>query len=64
MAKEKLTVRIQPETRKALDANNALAARVETWQTEHIGQGLREAEADKFVGTKKVKEVLARLRSR
>jgi predicted transcriptional regulator len=77
MAKEKLTIRIQPETRKALDAiarsidldrtyvvNDALAAYVETWQTEQIGRGLREAEAGKFVGTKDVKKVLARLRSR
>ena len=64
MAKEKLTNRIQPETRKAVDANNAPAARIETWQTEHIRQGLREAQAGGFVGTKRVKAVLARLRSR
>jgi predicted transcriptional regulator len=77
MAKETLTVRVQPETRKALDAiaqaldqdrsqvvNDALEAYVEThrWQTEHIRQGLREAEAGKFVGEKDVKKVLARLR--
>ena len=77
MAKETLTVRIEPETRKALDAiaqsldrdrshvvNDALAAYVEThrWQTEHIRQGLREAEAGKFVAEKDVKKVLARLR--
>jgi predicted transcriptional regulator len=64
MAKENLMIRIQPEMRKALDANNPQAAYVETWQTEHVRQGLREAEAGKFVETKKVKEVLARLRSR
>jgi predicted transcriptional regulator len=75
MAKEPLVIRIQPETRKALDAiaqslhrnrsyivNDALAAYVETWQTEHIRQGLHEADAGRFVGTKDVKKVLARLR--
>jgi len=77
MATEALTVRIQPETRKALDAiaealdrdrshvvNDALAAYVEThrWQVEHIRQGLREAEAGKFVAERDVKEVIARLR--
>ncbi len=77
MAKETLTVRVQPETRKALDAiaqaldedrsqivNDALAAYVEThrWQVEHIWQGLHEAEAGKFGAEKDVKKVLARLR--
>jgi len=77
MATETLTVRIEPETRKALDAiaealdrdrsyvvNDALAAYVETyrWQAGHIRQGLREADAGKFVGEKDVKKVLARLR--
>jgi predicted transcriptional regulator len=77
MPKETLTVRIEPEMRKALDAiaevldrdksyvvNDALAAYVEThrWQAEHIRQGLREAEAGKFVAEKDVKKVLARLR--
>jgi len=77
MATEALTVRIQPETRKALDAiaealdrdrshvvNDALAAYVEThrWQVEHIRQGLREAEAGKFVAERDVKKVIARLR--
>lgn len=77
MATEALTVRIQPETRKALDAiaealdrdrshvvNDALAAYVEThrWQVEHIRRGLREAEAGKFVAERDVKKVIARLR--
>lgn len=75
MAKETLALHIQPETRKALDAiaqslhrnrsyivNEALAAYVDTWQTDHIRQGLHEAEARKFVGTKDAKKVLARLR--
>ncbi len=72
-----MTVRIEPETREALDAiaevlerdrshvvNEALAAYVEThrWQVEHIRQGLREAEAGKFVAEATVKKTLARLR--
>ena len=75
MAKETLTVPIQPGTRKALDAiaqvlyrnrsfvvNDALAAYVETyrWQTEHIGQGLRDADAGQFVAEKDLKKALAR----
>jgi predicted transcriptional regulator len=77
MPKETMTVRIEPETREALDAiaevldrdrshvvNEALAAYVEThrWQVEHIRQGLREAEAGKFVAESTVKKTLARLR--
>jgi len=77
MPKETLTVRIEPETRRALDAiaealdrdrsyvvNDALSAYVEThrWQAEHIRQGLREAEAGKFVPEKNVQKVLARRR--
>ena len=77
MSKEALTVRIEPETREALDAiaaaldrdrshviNEALAAYVETpqWQVRHIRQGLREARAGKFVSDKEVKRVIARLR--
>jgi predicted transcriptional regulator len=75
MAKETLAIRIQPETRKALDAiaqslhrnrsyivNEALAAYVDTWQTDHIRQGLHEADAGRFVGTKDAKKALARLR--
>ena len=72
-----MTVRIEPGTREALDAiaealerdrshvvNEALAAYVEThrWQMEHIRQGLREAEAGKFVAESTVKKTLARLR--
>jgi predicted transcriptional regulator len=77
MAKETMTVRIQPETRDALDAiattldrdrsyivNEALRAYVETyrWQTEHIQQGLREANAGKFASPADVKKVIHRLR--
>jgi predicted transcriptional regulator len=77
MPKETLTVRIEPETREALDAiaevldrdrshvvNEALAAYVEThrWQIEHIRQGLRDAEAGRFVAEPTVRKTLARLR--
>jgi predicted transcriptional regulator len=77
MPKETLTVRIEPETREALDAiaevldrdrshvvNEALAAYVEThrWQMEHIRQGLREADAGRFVAEGTVRKTLARLR--
>jgi len=70
-------VRIEPETREALDAiaevldrdrshvvNEALAAYVEThrWQVEHIRQGLREAEAGKSLAEATVKKTIARLR--
>ena len=60
MPKETLTVRVETETREALDAiaqaldrdrshvfNEALAAYVDIhqWQVEHIRQGLREADS-------------------
>jgi len=77
MRKETMTVRIEPETREALEAiataldrdrshvvNEALAAYVEThrWQVQHIRQGLREADAGKFASEKDVKKTIARLR--
>jgi predicted transcriptional regulator len=77
MVKETLTVRIEPETRAALDAiaatldrdrsyvvNQALASYVEThrWQVRHIQQGLREANAGKFASEADVKKTIARLR--
>jgi predicted transcriptional regulator len=77
MPKRIMTVRIEPEIRKALDeiaqsldrdrrhvVNEALAAYVEThrWQAEHIRQGLREAEAGKFVSRSDVKKAVGRLR--
>lgn len=77
VSKETLNVRIEPETREALDAiaealdrdrshvvNEALAAYVEThrWQVDHIRKGLREAESGKFVSGAGVKKVIARLR--
>ncbi len=72
-----MTVRIEPETRDALDAiaatldrdrsyvvNEALAAYVEThrWQVEHIRKGLREANAGEFASEATVNKVIARLR--
>jgi predicted transcriptional regulator len=75
MPKETLNVRVEAETREALEAiaaaldrdrshvvNEALAAYVEThrWQVEHIRQGLREAESGKFVSGADVKKVVAR----
>jgi len=72
-------VRIGIETRDALDAiaagldrdrsyvvNAALEDYIEThrWQIEHIRQGLREAEAGKFVSPTRMKAVIRRLRSK
>jgi predicted transcriptional regulator len=77
MPKETMTVRIEPETREALDAiataldrdrshvvNEALATYVEThrWQIQHIRQGLREADAGRFASEKDVKKAIARIR--
>jgi predicted transcriptional regulator len=77
MPKESLNVRVEPETREALDAiaealdrdrshvvNEALAAYVEThrWQVAHIRQGLREVQSGKFVSGSGVKKVIVRLR--
>lgn len=58
MPKETLTVRVGPETREAQ------AAYVEThrWRVEHIRQGLREADAGKFVGESTMRKTVARLR--
>ena len=72
-----MSVRINSEMRQALDAiaatldrdrsyvvNEALAAYVELhqWQAAHIRQGLREAEAGKFVPDSAASEVIDRLR--
>ena len=72
-----MTVRVEPETRDALDAiaaildrdrsyvvNEALAAYIEThrWQIEHIRQGLREAKAGKFASPAQASNVISRLR--
>jgi predicted transcriptional regulator len=77
MAKEVMTVRIDAETKQALDeiaatldrdrsyiVNDALAAYVEThqWQIEHIRRGLREANTGKFVLERAMKRAIERLR--
>ena len=77
MAKEILTVRVESETREALDAlataldrdrsylvNEALASYLEVhdWQVSHIREGLRQAKAGNFAPPSEVNRVLARLR--
>jgi predicted transcriptional regulator len=77
MAREIVTVRIEPETKQALDTiaaaldrdrsyvvNDALSAYVEThrWQIDHIRRGLREANAGKFVPERELKKATDRLR--
>jgi RHH-type rel operon transcriptional repressor/antitoxin RelB len=77
MAKEVMTVRIERETKHAMDTiaavldrdrsyvvKEALAAYVEThqWQIEHIQRGLREANAGKFVPERTMKRAIERLR--
>jgi predicted transcriptional regulator len=77
MARETMTVRVEPRTRKELDGiaaaldrdrsyvvNEALKAYIDVhqWQIEHIQQGLREANAGKFASAGKVKRVITRLR--
>ena len=74
-----MTVRIEPETRKALDVlaaaldrdrshvvNEALHAYLEMhrWQLQHIRQGLREADAGEFVREPDVRKTVARLRAK
>jgi predicted transcriptional regulator len=76
MAREVMTVRIEPATKQALDTiaatldrdrsyvvNEALAAYVEThrWQIKHIQRGLREANAGKFVPKRAMKQAIDRL---
>jgi predicted transcriptional regulator len=72
-----MTVRVEPSTRKELDGiaaaldrdrsyvvNEALKAYigVHQWQSNHIRQGLREANAGKFASEAEVKRVTSRLR--
>jgi len=76
MARQTLTIRVEPEMREALDAlavaaerdrtwivNQALTAYIETqqWQIAHIRKGLREAGAGKFANAGEVKRVINRL---
>jgi len=79
MARETMTVRIQPDIRKALDGiaaaldrdrtyvvNQALEAFIDVhqWQVDHIRQGLREANAGKFATDAEVNRTIARLRKK
>ena len=74
-----MTVRIDTKTREALDSiagtldrdrsyvvKEALTAYVEMhrWQVKHIRQGLREAEAGRFVTQADAQKVIRRLRRR
>jgi len=77
MAREIMTVRVEPGMRKALDGiaaaldrdrtyvvNQALEAFVEVhqWHVDHIRQGVREADAGEFVSEAEVKRRIGRLR--
>lgn len=79
MPSETLTIRIDSEMRKALDAiascqdrdrtyvvKEALRAYLEVyqWQVAHIQQGLAEADAGKFAAEADVKKVIAKLTRR
>ena len=77
VARETLTVRVEPRVRKELDeiaaalerdrshvVNEALEAYIDThqWQIDHIRQGLREADTGKFASEGEVKRVIGALR--
>lgn len=79
MPRETVTVRLEPKTRETLDdiatmldrdrshvINEALAAYIDVhrWQVEHIKQGLREAESEKFASDKDVQRTIRKLRGR
>jgi predicted transcriptional regulator len=79
MARETITIRIQPKIRKAVDGiavtldrdrtyvvNQALEAYIDLhqWQIDHIRQGLREANAGKFATEAEVNRTIARLRKK
>jgi RHH-type transcriptional regulator, rel operon repressor / antitoxin RelB len=79
MARDTMTVRIQPQTRKALDGiaasldrdrtyivNQALEAYIDVhkWQIDHIRQGLREANDGAFATEAEVNRTIARLRKK
>jgi predicted transcriptional regulator len=76
MAREIMTVRVDPRTRETLDGiaaaldrdrtyvvNQALEAYIDVhkWHIDHIRQGLREAKAGKFASEDQVNQVMARL---
>ena len=77
MARKAISVRIDDENRKALDriaagrksdrsevVNEAIEAFIEVhrWQIDHIGQGLREADAGAFATEAEVKKAFKRWR--
>jgi len=77
MARETMTVRVEPYLRKDLDGiaaalerdrsyvvNEALKAYIDLhqWQIDHIRRGLREANAGNFSSEAEVKRVTSRLR--
>lgn len=77
MARKAISVRIDDHNRRALDriaagrksdrsevVNEAIEAYIEVhrWQIEHIGQGLREADAGEFATEAEVKKALKRWR--
>jgi predicted transcriptional regulator len=79
MATATLTVRIDPEMKADLDAIATARDRdrsylvkealqeyleVQKWHVEHLQQGLREADAGKFVSEAKMKRTIARLTRR
>lgn len=79
MARQSITVRVDDALRDSLDqiatnldrdrsyiVNEALTAYVELhkWQIEHIQQGIREADAGKFVPDDEVKRTLKKLRGK
>jgi predicted transcriptional regulator len=79
MARETITIRVQPEIREALDGiaasldcdrtqvvNQALEAYIDVHQqqTYHIRHGLREANAGKFATEAEVNRTIARLRKK
>jgi predicted transcriptional regulator len=79
MARETITIRIRPQIRKALDGigaaldrdrtdvvNQALEAYndVQQWHSDHIRQGLREANSGKFATNAEVSRTIARLRKK
>ena len=79
MARETVTVRMEPKTRQTLDAiaavlerdrshviNEALVAYIDVhrWQVEHIRKGLREADAGQFAPDAEVEQTIQRIRQR
>jgi RHH-type transcriptional regulator, rel operon repressor / antitoxin RelB len=79
MARETVTVRLDPATRRNLDEiasvlerdrshviNAAIAAYIDVhqWQIDHIRQGLREADAGKFAPDTEVRRTIQKLRAK